>query len=387
MKDDAWMRVWQPMIDAIGTDFGADYHRQGADAVEVGAIRRFLEPLEFDCPLHYDRSVAQALGYRDIIAPYSTLLSWIIPPLWEPGLSVWEAAGRDLQPSGSMRLPWQASHIPQPETSRAFATHLEVEYIEPITVGDHLAISGAKLLACKPKQTKVGQGAFLTWQSDIRSQSGKVIAKVCYGRYCYDPVAEMGEDPGFAPLPVEGPEASSEGLTKARQGQGARPLAQGSREPVWRQPQRHWEDVVEGEVLAETAFPLTLHRLVVAAGANRDFNGIHHNSNVACASGAKEAYANNVFLQGMWERSVRGYIGNAGTIARWGPFAMSSFNYVGDSVVTRGLVRRKWQEGGRHWVELEMRCENGRGISVAPGPVVVTLPTREPPSAGAALAS
>ncbi|MFJ4291801.1 hypothetical protein ACIP1U_18735 [Cupriavidus sp. NPDC089707] len=140
--------------------------------------------------------------------------------------------------------------------------------------------------------------------------------------------------------------------------------------------QRYWEDVREGEALADIAFPLTLHRLVVAAGANRDFNAIHHNSDIARASGAQEAYANNVFLQGMWERSVRAYIGSAGTIVRLGPFRMSSFNVAGDTVLTKGLVRRKWQEGGKHFVELEMRCENERGISVAPGPVVVTLPAR-----------
>ncbi|SCU90964.1 conserved hypothetical protein [Cupriavidus necator] len=199
MKDDAWMRAWQPMIDAVGTDFGLDYKRSGADAVESGAIRRFLEPLEFDCPLHYDKNAALAHGYRDIIAPCSSLLTWIIPPLWEAGVQVWNAAGRDVQPDTGMHVPWQGSHIPQPKTARAFATDLEVEYVEPIVVGDRLSISGAKLLACKPKETRVGRGAFLTWQSEVRNQSGRLVARVCYSRYCYDPADRSAEGPDARP--------------------------------------------------------------------------------------------------------------------------------------------------------------------------------------------
>jgi hypothetical protein len=57
--------------------------------------------------------------------------------------------------------------------------------------------------------------------------------------------------------------------------------------------------VLEGEALAPLAFPLSVYRLVVAAGANRDFNAIHHNSDYARATGAPDMYANTLFLQGM----------------------------------------------------------------------------------------
>lgn len=66
--------------------------------------------------------------------------------------------------------------------------------------------------------------------------------------------------------------------------------------------QRYWDDVVEGEVLDDLPFPLTVYRLVMTAGASRDFNAIHHNAEVARAAGASDMYANTLFLQGMWER-------------------------------------------------------------------------------------
>ena|SRR5690606_2300481 len=76
--------------------------------------------------------------------------------------------------------------------------------------------------------------------------------------------------------------------------------------------ERYWEDVQEGDELPSLQFPLSVYRLVMAASANQDFNSIHHNSEYAKKTGAPDMYANNIFLQGMWERTVREYIGNAG---------------------------------------------------------------------------
>ena len=109
------------------------------------------------------------------------------------------------------------------------------------------------------------------------------------------------------------------------------------------------------------------------AGANRDFNQIHHNTPVTQAQGAPDMYANNVFIQGMWERTVREYIGLGGRFKKTGPFRMRIFNNVGETVVTKGTVKRKWVEGDDHLVELEIVSEHSRGISVGPGPVIVTL--------------
>ena len=102
--------------------------------------------------------------------------------------------------------------------------------------------------------------------------------------------------------------------------------------------QRYWDDVEEGTDVPSVAFPLSVYRLVVEAGANRDFNSIHHNSDYARASGAPEMYANTGFLLGMWERTVREFIGLGGSIRRIAGFRMRRFNTVGGTVVVRGGV-------------------------------------------------
>ena len=140
--------------------------------------------------------------------------------------------------------------------------------------------------------------------------------------------------------------------------------------------QRTWDEVSEGDELDPVEIPITVHRLVVEAGANRDFSPVHYNSNVAHAWGAPAMFANSIFIQGWWERAVREYIGLAGRVRRVGPMRMGVFNTVGETVVTSGVVRRVWDEDGDRLVELEMRSEISRGVSVGPGPVVVSLPTR-----------
>jgi acyl dehydratase len=139
-------------------------------------------------------------------------------------------------------------------------------------------------------------------------------------------------------------------------------------------PQRRFEDVVVGEELPPGTYPLTVYRLVMAAGATRDFNSIHHNSEYARATGAAEMYANTTFLLGMWERTIRDWLGDAGGIRAVRGFRMRSFNHVGDTTVVRAAVLDKRVEEGTGVVVLRVHSENASGVTVGPGEVEVTLP-------------
>ena len=102
--------------------------------------------------------------------------------------------------------------------------------------------------------------------------------------------------------------------------------------------QRHRGEVRVGDELTSVSFPLTVYRLVMEAGANRDLNSIHHNTEYARATGADEMYANASFLLGMWERTVRDWIGPGGTIHSIRGFRMRTFTYAGDTAIVSGRV-------------------------------------------------
>ncbi|MEW2354410.1 acyl dehydratase [Spirillospora sp. NPDC029432] len=140
---------------------------------------------------------------------------------------------------------------------------------------------------------------------------------------------------------------------------------------------RAFEDVEPGERLPEVAYPLTVYRLVMAAGSNRDFNSIHHNTEYARSTGAAEMYANTSFLLGAWERCVRDWMGAGGTIRGIRGFRMRAFNVVGDTMRVLAEVKENRIEDGAGVVEIAIRCENSSGVTVGPGIVEITLPRRD----------
>jgi acyl dehydratase len=134
--------------------------------------------------------------------------------------------------------------------------------------------------------------------------------------------------------------------------------------------QRRLTDVKAGDELTPVSFPITVYRLVMEAGANRDFNSIHHNTEYAQATGAREMYANTSFLLGMWERAVREWIGPAGKIHSITGFRMRSFNYAGDTTTVTGKVT----EIDSTTIRIEMTSSNSAGITVGPGILTASLP-------------
>ncbi len=76
---------------------------------------------------------------------------------------------------------------------------------------------------------------------------------------------------------------------------------------------------VVGEYLPEISIPITLQRLVMEAGANRDFSLMHHDGSVARTAGASDAFVNTFFLMGMFERQVREWAGTAARLKKNGP--------------------------------------------------------------------
>jgi acyl dehydratase len=120
-------------------------------------------------------------------------------------------------------------------------------------------------------------------------------------------------------------------------------------------------DISPGDVLHTIAMPITLQRLVMEAGANRDLSLIHHDREVAQKTGASDTYANTFFLMGMFERLMREWMGSTGCICKLGPMKMMAFNVVGDTVNFGGEVISVQAESGR--VELMLTAHTEKGLT------------------------
>ena len=119
----------------------------------------------------------------------------------------------------------------------------------------------------------------------------------------------------------------------------------------------------EGLELPAIDIPITLQRLVMEAGANRDLSLIHHDTEVAKATGAPDAFANTFFLVGMFERLLREWAGPTARIRKIGPLRMMIFNAVGDTVQFKGTVESVDTEAGAVSVDLWSESDRGKTVT------------------------
>jgi acyl dehydratase len=124
---------------------------------------------------------------------------------------------------------------------------------------------------------------------------------------------------------------------------------------------RRFADVAAGEQLPGHSVPITLQRLVMEAGANRDFAPIHFDREAAQATGAPEVYANTIFLEAVIESSLRRWCGLDARI-REIAFTMRGFNCVGDTVTAGGQVTEL--NAAEQIAELDIWIESERGRTV-----------------------
>ena len=126
-----------------------------------------------------------------------------------------------------------------------------------------------------------------------------------------------------------------------------------------------------GDQLGPISLPITLQRLVMEAGANCDFSLIHHDRDVARATGAPDAYMNTFFIAGMFERLLREWIGPRGRIRKITNLRMQVFNCVGDTVIFKGQVERI--DTATNEMSIALRCETEKGVTVT-AEATVALP-------------
>jgi len=129
-----------------------------------------------------------------------------------------------------------------------------------------------------------------------------------------------------------------------------------------------FEKVSVGDELNSISIPITLQRLVMEAGANRDFSLIHHDRDVAIATGAPDAYMNTFFIAGMFERLLREWMGPMGHLNKLVDLRMGKFNCVGETVTFKGAVDSI--DAASNQVTLNLISETQGGTTVTATAVV-----------------
>ncbi len=160
----------------IETWLGRESVDDGIDEVTRNDIRRKLEVYCFNCPLHDDEAVAQAHGYRTVVAPVAMTSLWTVAPYWSPGEAPPFAPGVRERNGTRRRM-----QMPEPY-SRGFNAASEWEVFEPLYPGDKLRMT-SKLVKLEPKMTRLGQGVFVTSETRITKQQTDELVMISRGTF------------------------------------------------------------------------------------------------------------------------------------------------------------------------------------------------------------
>jgi len=338
-------------LDQMRQWLGRETHFEGADEVTISDIRRKLEVFAFACPLHYDEAVAQAHGYRMVVAPRALTPLWSLPPYWRPGDPPIYAP--DLrEKNGTNR-----ADIPVPFT-KGFNASAEVEHLEPAYPGDRL--HGAwKLVEITPKRTRLGDGVFMTVETRLWKQSGELVSIQRNTGYRYTPSAERIEEVRSTP--------------REQSGSATEALPESSPDVDWSR-QLEFGRVNVGDEIPPYRLWLNYQRIVMSVAVDRMWGSIHHNRDAARAAGLDDIIFNTRGYEMVFEIALRRWMGLDGQLRKLGPFRMVKNSHPGDTVTCRGEVTGKEVADSEGLIHLDVWVENPRG-EAARGQATITLPS------------
>ena len=301
------------------TEFGP----WGADPVSLAMIHHWCEALEDGNPVYSDEASAKSNGYSGIFAPPTMAQAFSRGPMWPAR-----------PPETGMQLPF--------EGYESLVVRNNLEFLEPLYVGDNLH-GKSKLVEISPERvTRVGTGHFVTNMRILANQRDETVStwSLTTLRYPRGSAAKEGAPGG----------SSGAGAPPSQQARDRRP-----------EETRRWDDVQEGDTFQPIALPVTVTRLVMLANATRDFYEVHHDKSYALANGARDIFVNNTAYAGFMNRIVTDW-GGPGSRLRALDFSMREMNCPDDVMKGTGRVVKKYvSDEGRRLVELSLLISNQNG--------------------------
>jgi hypothetical protein len=150
--------------------------------------------------------------------------------------------------------------------------------------------------------------------------------------------------------------------------------------------QLYWEDVEVDSEITPLSKVATSQMLVKWAGASGDFNPLHYDEPFAAASGTGKPVVHGALKRQWLVQLMTDWIGEQGTLKKFS-CQYRGFDYPrlmktmaepqeGDTWWCKGKVTKKYVEGDDHFVDCDIRIENGKGEVTTPGKATVVLPSR-----------
>lgn len=139
--------------------------------------------------------------------------------------------------------------------------------------------------------------------------------------------------------------------------------------------QTYFEDVAEGMELAPLSKTPSTAQVFLFSAVTRNGHRIHYERGYALSEGLPSVLVQGPLQGAMLSAFVTTWMGDGGFLKRFS-YTSRGMAAPGDTVTFKGRVKRKFEDDGRHAVELEVWEENARGDVLIPAQAIVYLPSR-----------
>ena len=127
-----------------------------------------------------------------------------------------------------------------------------------------------------------------------------------------------------------------------------------------------WDQVSEGMEIPQLKKNCTTQQLVQWAAGSGDFYQIHYDKDFATGTGLKGVIVHGALKNAFLGQLLHDWIGNNGRIKKYG-CSYRAMDYPNEDIICRGIVKRKYEEGGKKLADLEIWTEMADGTKTTPG--------------------
>ena len=133
-----------------------------------------------------------------------------------------------------------------------------------------------------------------------------------------------------------------------------------------------WESINVGDALPEIKKTPGVTQLVKYAAGGGDFNPMHHDYNFFQSKAIGSIIVHGRFKWSSLGELVSNWLGHAGRIKKVS-CQYRGMDFPDQEMTVKGVVEKKWEDGGEKLVEINVCTENAEGKPTTPGKVVVAF--------------
>ena len=133
-----------------------------------------------------------------------------------------------------------------------------------------------------------------------------------------------------------------------------------------------WDSITEGQAITELKKNCSTQQLVQWAAGSGDFYQIHYDKDFAVGTGLSNIIVHGALKNAFLGQLVHDWMGPNGRIKKYG-CSYRGMDYPNQDITCKGIVRRKYEEGGEKLVDLEIWTENPEGNKTTPGTATVAF--------------